>query len=376
MHSGDAAPGEGALRNLARKQAARFRGPVVPATAALENWQQLVSLCLKSLCPECRGFFDPDEEKGRRVTASPPPDGGGGLRQSEMGYPYFPGCTLRAKARGFEASALASARVLGIHLEELPNWQCCGATFPLQADNSFPLVSPARTLASARKKGERLVTLCSACYNVLKRTNHVMRTDADRRDKVNAFIEDDYRGDLEVVHFLEVLRDDVGFDSLARGAKVPLSGLAAAPYYGCLLLRPADELAFDDPEAPHILEDFLSALGCRVVDHPYKIECCGSYVALEPGELASGPSRMVVESARARGAQVIVTSCPLCQYNLDVSQQGARGRNGAGVPVIYFTQLLAIALGLPEDVLGLEGHVISPGPLLRSIGAMGSEATA
>ncbi|MGE5586115.1 MAG: CoB--CoM heterodisulfide reductase iron-sulfur subunit B family protein [Bacillota bacterium] len=301
---------------------------------------------------------------------------GEGSRERRMRYPYFPGCTLRAKARGFESSALASAGALGVQLDELPNWQCCGATFPLQADNSFPLVSPARTLASARKMGERLVTLCSACYNVLKRTNHVMRTDADRRDKVNAFIEEDYRGDLEVVHFLEVLRDDIGFDALARSAKVPLGDLAVAPYYGCLLLRPADELAFDDPEAPHILEDFLSALGCRVVDHPYKIECCGSYVALEPGDLASGPSRMVAESARTRGAQVIATSCPLCQYNLDASQQGARGRDGAGVPVIYFTQLLAIALGLSEDVLGFGGHVISPGPILRSIGAMGSEATA
>ncbi|MGE5587908.1 MAG: CoB--CoM heterodisulfide reductase iron-sulfur subunit B family protein, partial [Clostridia bacterium] len=310
------------------------------------------------------------------VAARVQPHSGDDLRQSEMGYAYFPGCTLRAKAKGFESSALASARALGIHLEELPNWQCCGATFPLQVDNSFPLVSPARTLASARKAGERLVTLCSACYNVLKRTNHVMCTDADRRDKVNAFIEEDYKGDLEVAHFLEVLRDDVGFDALARRAKVPLGGLAAAPYYGCLLLRPADELAFDDPEAPRILEDFLSALGCRVVDHPYKIECCGSYVALDPGEAASEPSRLVVESAKARGAQVIVTSCPLCQYNLEVSQRGPRGRGGAGVPVIYFTQLLAIALGLSEDVLGFEDHVISPGPLLRSIGAMGSEATA
>lgn len=293
-----------------------------------------------------------------------------------MGYAYFPGCTLRGKARGFEKSALASARVLGIHLEELPEWQCCGATFPLQADNSFPLVSPARALASASKMGGRLVTLCSACYNVLKRTNHVMRTDADRRDKVNSFIEADYEGEVEVRHFLEVLRDDVGFETLARRATGSLADLAAAPYYGCLLLRPHDELAFDDPESPHILEDFLAALGCRVVDYPYKIECCGSYVALEPGEPASEPSRKVVESAKARGAQVIVTSCPLCQYNLDASQHGAGGRAARGVPVVYFTQLLALALGLPEDVLALENHLISPAPLVRSVRSMGSEVTA
>jgi heterodisulfide reductase subunit B len=203
-----------------------------------------------------------------------------------------------------------------------------------------------------------------------------MRTDADRRFKVNAFIEEDYGGDVEVAHLLEVLRDDVGFDEIAKRAKVPLGGLAAAPYYGCLLLRPADELEFDDPESPHILEDFLAALGCKVVDHPYKIECCGSYVALEPGQAALEPSRLVVESAKTRGAQVIVTSCPLCQYNLEVSQGRPHGLAGAGVPVIYFTQLLAVALGLSEDVLGFEDQMISPGPLLRSVGAMGSEATA
>lgn len=291
-------------------------------------------------------------------------------------YAYFPGCTLRAKAKGFDASALAAARSLGVGLQELENWQCCGATFPLQADNSFPLVSPGRTLAAARKKGDKIVTLCSACYNVLKRTNYVFRTDKDRRDKVNAFIEEDYTGDLEVMHFLEVLRDDVGFEALAREVRLSLRDLAVAPYYGCLLLRPPRELCFDDAEAPRIMEDFLRALGCRVVDHPYKIECCGSYVALKAGDLATSASRLVVESARSRGAQMIVTSCPLCQYNLDVAQRGTAGADGRGLPVVYFTQLLAIALELPGEVLHFDGHVIPPGPLLRSIEAKGSESIA
>lgn len=124
------------------------------------------------------------------------------------------------------------------------------------------------------------------------------------------------------------------------------------------------------------MEDFLLALGCRVIDHPYKIECCGSYVALEAGDLATSASRLVVESARSRGAQMIVTSCPLCQYNLDVAQRGTASANGRGLPVVYFTQLLAIALELPEEVLYFDGHVIPPGPLLRSIEAKGSESIA
>ncbi len=290
------------------------------------------------------------------------------------GYSYFPGCTLRAKAKGFDASALASARALGIELEELADWQCCGATFPLQLDNSFPLVSPGRTLARARKVHSTLVTLCSACYNVLKRTNCVLQTDKDRRDKVNLFIEEEYAGDLEVKHFLEVLRDDVGFDALAREVRVPLRALAVAPYYGCLLLRPPKELGFDDPEAPRIMEDFLSALGCTVVDHPYKIECCGSYVTLEDQEGASRASRLVVESARSRGASAIVTSCPLCQYNLDIAQRGGPIPGEEGLPVLYFAQLLAIALGLPGEVLHFDDHLVRPGPLIKSaLASAGSE---
>ncbi|HOB88825.1 MAG: CoB--CoM heterodisulfide reductase iron-sulfur subunit B family protein [Bacillota bacterium] len=288
-----------------------------------------------------------------------------------MVYSYFPGCTLRAKARGFESSTLASCKVLGVCLEELEEWQCCGAAFPLQIDNSFPLVSPTRALISAKKAGRDLVTLCSACLNVLKRTNHVMRADLDRREKVCAFIEEEYSGEVEILHLLEVLRDRIGFEALARKVVVPLSGLSVAAYYGCLLLRPPEEVGIDDPEAPTILEEFLSALGCDPVDYPYKTECCGSYVLLQPGEAALSPSRLVVESAKSRGAQVIVTSCPLCQFNLDYAQSGNAERMDYGLPVLYFTQLLAIALGLGEESLNFEEHIVPPGLLFQSVGVLG-----
>ena len=285
-----------------------------------------------------------------------------------MVYSYFPGCTLRAKAKGFDLSALASCKVLGVYLEELNEWQCCGATFPLQMDNSFPLVSPARTLASAKKTGSKLVTLCSACYNVLKRTNHVMRLDPDRREKVCSFIEEDYSGDVEVLHLLEILRDEIGFDSLAGKVSVGFQGLPVAAYYGCLLLRPPEEVGIDDPEAPTVLEDFLLALGCQPVEYPYKTECCGSYVVLHPGEFASSPSRLILESAKSKGAKVIVTSCPLCRFNLDYVQSIDVERGDAAIPVVYFTELLAIAVGLGEDVLHFEGHVVPPGLIFQSLG--------
>ncbi len=288
-----------------------------------------------------------------------------------MVYSYFPGCTLRAKAKGFDSSALASCKVLGVRFLELQEWQCCGATFPLQIDNSFPLVSPARTLASAKKAGRKLVTLCSACYNVLKRTNHVLREDLDKREKVCAFIEEDYFGDVEVLHLLEILRDKIGFRSLAAKVVSPFQGLPVAAYYGCLLLRPPDEVGIDDPEAPKVLEDFLSSLQCQPVEYPYKTECCGSYVALRPGELTVSPSRLIVESAKSRGAKVIVTSCPLCQFNLDYAQSENVARGEKAVPVVYFTQLLAIALGLGEEVLQFDGHIVPPGLIFQAAGVGG-----
>jgi len=286
-------------------------------------------------------------------------------------YSYFPGCTLRAKAKGFDSSALASCKALGVCLEELEEWQCCGATFPLQIDNSFPLVSPARTLASAKKTGRKLVTLCSACYNVLKRTNHVLREDIDKREKVFSFIEEDYSGEVEVLHLLEILRDEIGFRSLNAKISSSFQGLPVAAYYGCLLLRPPEEVGIDDPEAPRVLEDFLLALGCRPVDYPYKTECCGSYVVLQPGGLTVSPSRLIVESAKSGGAKAIVTSCPLCRFNLDYAQSGALERGENTIPVMYFTEVLAIALGLGEGVLQFDGHLVPPGLIFQSLGVGG-----
>jgi heterodisulfide reductase subunit B len=207
--------------------------------------------------------------------------------------------------------------------------------------------------------------------NVLKRTNHALREDPDKREKVCAFIEEDYSGEVEVLHLLEILRDEIGFEALSRKVVSPLSGLPVAAYYGCLLLRPPEEVGIDDPEAPRVLEDFLSALGCEPVDYPYKTECCGSYVVLQPGGATMSPSKLVVESAKSRGAKVIVTSCPLCQFNLDYAQSGSVERGEKAVPVIYFTQVLAVALGLGEEALEFDGHIVPPGLIFQSVGVGG-----
>jgi heterodisulfide reductase subunit B len=294
-----------------------------------------------------------------------------------MRLPYFPGCTLHTKTRGFDASARAAAQALDIVMEELPEWTCCGATFSMSADSAMGLVAPTRILASAKEAG-KLLTLCSFCYNTLKRTNRVIATDAERRRKVTSFIEEEYQGTVQTVHLLEVLRDEIGFEPLSKRITTRLEGLRVAPYYGCLLLRPAQEMGFDDPERPTILENFLASLGCAVIDFAHKTECCGSFVAVSAPDAVSDCSARILNAAVRQGAEMLVVSCPLCRYNFDRCQRNSRttGSSTGGVPVVYFSQLLAIAMGCDEQCLHFEEHVVDPRPRLSRWLGQKSLATA
>ncbi|HHX87178.1 MAG TPA: disulfide reductase [Firmicutes bacterium] len=256
-----------------------------------------------------------------------------------MRYRYFPGCTLKTQAKSMEDTALAAASVLGIHLNELPEWQCCGAVFPLSDDELITLLSPVRTLAAA--EGEPLVSLCSACHHVLKRAQEVIQRNSEVRSKVTDFLEVDYSGEGRVLHFLEVLRDDLGFDRLSEQVNHPLTGRKIAAYYGCLLLRPGKVMQFDDPENPTIMEEFIRSLGAEAVVTPYRTECCGAYLSITEEKVAAATAQKVIRSARQAGAEALITACPLCRYNLESLE-------GPALPVYYFSELLAEALGVAE----------------------------
>ncbi|MDY6827605.1 MAG: CoB--CoM heterodisulfide reductase iron-sulfur subunit B family protein [Bacillota bacterium] len=261
-----------------------------------------------------------------------------------MRYRYFPGCTLKGQAKKMEETTMAAAGALGIELQELPDWQCCGAVFPLYEDELITLLSPVRTLAAA--EGDPLVSLCAACHHVLKRAQELMQRNEDARSKVTDFLEVDYNGGGRVLHFLEVLRDDLGFDKLAEMVKKPLTGRKMAAYYGCLLLRPAKVMQFDNPENPTIMEDFLKALGAEVVKTPYRTECCGAYLSVTEENVARDTSSRILDSARQVGAEGLITACPLCYYNLE----NCAGENdGKPVKIFYFSELLAEALGLTVE---------------------------
>lgn len=259
-----------------------------------------------------------------------------------MTYSYFPGCTLKTRAKDLDHWGRESMKALGIELAELPEWQCCGAVYPIARDEIALRLSSVRALAAARDLNQPLVTLCSACHHVIKRVNGDMKHDETIRDRANTYLklEHLYAGEAEVLHYLEVLRDRVGFDQLKQAVKKPLTGRKIGAYYGCLLLRPSMELNFDDPENPTIIEDFLRAIGTEPVVYAQRNECCGGYVTMENRDFAKKRVAAIEENAAALGAEALVTACPLCMYNLR--------ENGNGMPAYYFTELLAEALGIKE----------------------------
>lgn len=258
-----------------------------------------------------------------------------------MRYSYYPGCTLKTKAKELDEAARVSAAILGFELEEITEWQCCGAVYPLGKDEIAAKLSSVRALNAAKEKGQDLVTLCSACHHVFKRVNDDMQHDQDISSRANNYLELDepYVGETKVIHFLELLRDHIGFDTLKKKVTNPLTGRKIAAYYGCLLLRPSGVMQFDNAENPSIMEDFIRAIGAQPVMYPYRNECCGGYLSLKEKDLAKRMSEQVIDSACGFGAEQIITACPLCIYNLNKS----KGKNT--VQVIYFTELLAEALG-------------------------------
>lgn len=258
-----------------------------------------------------------------------------------MKYSYYPGCTLRTKAKDLDHYARACAEALGFQLCELEDWQCCGGVYPLGADEIASKLPSVRALHAAREAGQDLVAVCSACYHVLKRVNDDMANVEDIQQRANNYMALDtpYCGETTVLHYLEVLRDRVGFDKLKEKVVNPLTGRKIGAYYGCLLLRPSNVMAFDDPENPTILEDFIRALGAEPVVYPYRNECCGGYISMKDKPLADNLCDKITQSAASFQADCLVTACPLCKYNLN--------RSGK-LPIVYFTELLAQALGIQE----------------------------
>ena len=275
-----------------------------------------------------------------------------------MDLAYYPGCTLKTRANNFETSALAVMSALGINLVELPRWNCCGTVYSLAEDDLIHHVAAVRNLIRVKEQGKnKVVTLCAFCYNTLKRANLVMKDSPDKRFAINTFMDEepDYAGEVETVHLLQVLRDDVGWEKIAGRVKHLLKDLKIAGYYGCTLLRP-QAVAIDSVERPTILQDLLKALGSTAVDFPFATECCGAFQIVNNRDIITERTSAILGSAVKNGAEAIAVSCPLCEYNLRQTQSSTKQLQ-SGVPVmptLYFTQLMALAFGLEPAVCGFE----------------------
>jgi heterodisulfide reductase subunit B len=261
-------------------------------------------------------------------------------------------------AKDFDESAKAAAHALGFELKEMEGWLCCGAVFSNVNDNLMTKAGPNRILSRAQKEGDTLATLCAGCYNVLKRTTyHATHTPASQQ-QINAFNEETFTGGVEVLHLLEILRDRVGLERIRNAVKAPLNGLPVAAYYGCLLLRPPGEMQLDDPHRPSVMENLFAQIGCTPVDYPARTTCCGSYLSVSSLEYSEPLVKDIVDSARIHGAKVLAVSCPLCKFNLESGQNGnyESASNDDYLPVVYFTQLLGLALGVDPQKLQLNSR--------------------
>jgi heterodisulfide reductase subunit B len=272
---------------------------------------------------------------------------------------YYPGCTLKSKAKNLEDSALACLEALDVETVELPRWNCCGAVFSLADDDLIHHIAPVRDLVRAKDEGhERLITLCSMCYNTLARANLIMADDDEKRDTINRFMDEetDYAGEVKVLHYLDYLRTDIGWDKISAALKRPLEGLKVAPYYGCTLLRPR-EVSIESPDTPTMFGEFVQALGAELVTFPESTACCSSYQVLANESAAFAASAKILKAAADREVDALVLTCPVCEYNLGRRQDDIRQQHSEvhrTVPTLYFTQLLAVALGLPREKLGLQ----------------------
>lgn len=287
---------------------------------------------------------------------------------SELTYAYYPGCSQLGTAGEYEASTRACCEALGLDLREVPDWSCCGSSPAHMVDHHLSAALAGRNLNRAATVGAKsMLTPCPSCLNVL-RTARARLADPEFRSRVEALTGEPCLEGPEPRSVLQALVEDLGPGELARRVTRSLAGVRIVTYYGCLLTRPPGIMAFDDPENPVSMDRLLQAAGAEVPDFAAKQDCCGASLAVPRQDIVLKLSGGVLREAEEAGAAAIAVACPLCHMNLDLrrSQINAAAGRKYTVPVLYFTQILGLALGLPESRLGLSRLTVSPAPFLEA----------
>ncbi|MDJ0664483.1 MAG: CoB--CoM heterodisulfide reductase iron-sulfur subunit B family protein [Acidimicrobiia bacterium] len=294
-------------------------------------------------------------------------------------YDYYPGCSLKGTGKPYEESLLAVFEALDVGLDELDDWNCCGATAYMAVDEKKAVALASRNLALAEQSGKDLVAPCNACWLVLNKTSRYLDEDQDLNDLICSAIAGtcpsisgngkgasfEFSGNVSVRHPLDVLYNDVGVEALENAVTNPLSGLRVAPYYGCQIVRPMSP--FDDQHDPMTMDHLLAAAGCDVAsDYPFKTRCCGASQMMTMPDVGIDLVSLLLEDAVSRDIDVIAVACPLCQFNLEGYQPRVSKRIKAEtkIPILYFTQLLGLALGLDKKALGIKRSFVPVEPVL------------
>ncbi len=290
---------------------------------------------------------------------------------TETRYGYYPGCSLLSSAKEYDRSVRAVFAHLGIELVEIEDWNCCGAVHASVNSKDAGITLPARNLALAQAQGlNRIVAPCSGCYKNLRQASKRVAADAAVRKELNAHLRDGLAltEDIEVLHPLYVLMAELGLDAIKARVVNPLRDLKVASYYGCMLTRPRD--VFDSTERPTGLDDLAAVLGAQIVDYPMKAKCCGGALALSHSEVTARLTGNVLVSAKDAEADIVMLACPMCHTALDAYQTKAERamHRPLDLPVLYFTQVMGLALGLDPATLGFDRHMVSPRRQLVRLG--------
>jgi heterodisulfide reductase subunit B len=288
------------------------------------------------------------------------------------GYALFLGCTIPARQPNYELSARKALAKLGIELVDLANMTCCCPP-PIQSiDLETSLAVAAYNICLAEEADLNIVTLCSGCFESLAMTNAMLKDDEQLKAKINRILSQvgkEFLGSKEVKHFLQVLMDDVGLKRLKQSVSKPLSNLKVAPFYGCHALRPSELLKLDDPERPSLLENLIETLGAEIVEYRNKLKCCGGLLRGFSDDLALNLAREKLVNTTKAGADCIVTLCPFCFVALDIGQMQIKAKlqETYDMPVLHYSELLALALGIDPKELALQTHKIKTDKILNKI---------
>ncbi len=298
----------------------------------------------------------------------------------QLKYAYFPGCSADSTGIAYTESTEYVGKKIGLELLEIDDWCCCGTSAARITDDDLMHALPARSLAKSEQQhpGLDVVAPCTGCYAALKGALHWARQDEANRAHVSELIEMDYQTSADVRSLLEIMVEPEMVELIASKLQKNLSGMKLACYYGCTQVRPAEICEFDDVENPTSMERLLEACGATCVDWAFKTECCGASNHIVRPKAARNAVERILRNAKANGAEAIVTSCPLCWLNLDMREEQINGEHGTDyhLPVYYFTELLALAMGATPEQAGLKHHFVPAADYVRDVFAAQAAATA